>query len=542
VNSVTQSQLPLGDSTEIAGGNPPDGCPTCGAHTLSLGPCLACVARRRKELGDGLYPSPCSTRRVLRDITARRCAWLEWRTGRGVTDQGASFATWGGCNVGAIVEMAAARGVERVYLVGERPHAGDADAFRAWVYDAPEGWDDAGHYLERADLPVLRYSDGTTRVEVLRAAAWSWNDPDPDLCRAAWAGLGHALDERWPGAVLLTTPATTGRELIARTIPRGVTWPTLDPELAELVRSTTGQGRIEFRAPAGPEIPQLVEVDGRTMYGALCSELPGGRPRWVAGEHREGPHARSRVLAHWRVPAGWDHLGLLPAWDADDGVWRYPSTPGERASGWIDGAELHLARRWGWSVAVSESLVWPGYSGAGPLDGWSNRLLTLIAAHTARSAPLGPMVARALRKILIDAVGALVGRSHVVTHSAPLDEGAELPEGARNPRVADGHLIWSEHQPAAWPEMVHPEWSAAIWARCRARMLDGPGAGRTRTGALHVPLDQVLAIRTDALYLTADPRWVDDGRAGRLRVKSVRTGPLPSPRDVAELLSMREGA
>jgi hypothetical protein len=186
---------------------------------------------------------------------------------------------------------------------------------------------------------------------------------------------------------------------------------------------------------------------------------------------------------------------------------------------------------------VHEHLVWP-HKGTGPLDGWARRLLAVIDQAAELPPELAHLVARGARRILIDAIGALVGRPQVVTRSGPAGV-VQLPPGGFSPRVEAGQLIWSERRPPAWPEMVHPEWSAAVWARCRCRMLDGPGPGGVRTGALHVPLGDVVAIRTDALYLTADPGWPDDGRAGRLRVKARHPGPLPAPRSVAELLALR---
>lgn len=523
------------------------GCPECGAgEAPRLGPCGPCQsARRRRLAGAGPVVPPALTRRTLRPLAPRSTAFLQWHSGAGVTETGAAFtAPVPRAPVATIVEMAAAAGVARVFLTGERPHAGDNAAFHRWAHEAPEGWETSGHYLERPDAPVLRFTDPDVgqAVELVRTASWWGSEPSPTLNRAAWVGLADALAGRWAGAVLLSSPATTGRELIARSIVHGAEWPTLPDELATLVRSTSGQGRIEFLAPPAATVPAFVEVDGRTMYGALCRQLPGGVPQWGAGEHQYGPFARCRVLAHWQVPRDWSHIGLLPARDADGG-WSYPSTPGERAQGWLDGAELALARKWGWQVTVSEHVVWPPYKGAGPLDSWASRLLDLIDRHRRSASPADQLVARALRHVLIDALGALVGRDHIVSRSRPLEYGGavELPAGAIAPRVEGDVIVWGERRPPAWPAMVHPEWSAAVWARCRVRMLDGPPVRGVRTGALHVPPERLLAIRTDALYLTDDPGWPDDGAAGRLRVKGRRSGPLPAPSTVAELLALRGG-
>ena len=100
-----------------------------------------------------------------------------------------------------------------------------------------------------------------------------------------------------------------------------------------------------------------------------------------------------------------------------------------------------------------------------------------------------------------------------------------------------GAFVWGESTGVAWPEMVHPEWSASIWAKCRVRLLDGPGVNG-RTGALHVDPQHVVAFRTDALYLASEPAWRDDGRNGRLRCTWRHEGPLRRPTTAAELLAV----
>lgn len=479
----------------------------------------------------------------MRALGPRATGWLDWHTGQLLTDAGGTLTTAPCPPVPELLAAAARLDIARVYLTGPRPFAGDQDGWHRWCHAQPgEGWAVGEHYTERPEAPVLRWQhqDGR-RLEVLRSAAWGCGeDAGPGVCRWAWQALGELVAEHWPGAVLMSTPATTGRELLAWSIPPSAEWPCLPDDVAELVRSTTGQGRIQFLAPLGAELPQLVEVDGRVMYGALCRELPGGPVQRGLGMHRFGPHARARLRASWTVPEGWAHVGLLPAHDGDG--WTYPATPGQQASGWLDGAELHLAQRHGWPVQVHEHLVWP-HKGTGPLDGWALRLLAIIdQAPGLYVEPIAALVGAGARRLVIDTIGALVGRPQRVTRSAPLDQAGELvPAGARMPRVEGDAVVWEETRPAPWPEMVHPEWSAAVWARCRVRMLSGPSSVRgQRTGALHVPLSELVAIRTDALYLTADPGWPDDGRAGRLRVKAVHPGPLPAPRSAPELLALRD--
>lgn len=514
-------------------------CPRCGSEVEQVfyGPCDDCRAQLVERYTPPPAPEPVRppavTRPLHRKITPRSVTYLDWQTGRGIAETGEPVDVGPRAPVRQVLDHLP---TERVYLTGPRPHPTDPGAFRAWAHDAqlPPGWSIADHFTDALARPVLRWrhEDGR-RAELLRAAVWWGESAGPGECLTAHQRLAVLVDERWPGAVLLASPAGTGRELIARSIPEGAEWPTLPAELADLVRSTSGQGRVQFWPPAGDELPALVEYDARLAYPALCKELPGGVPIHGRGEHTAGPYARCRVYARWRVPDDWQHVGLLGSVGADG--WHWADRPGERAEGWIDGVELHLARSHGWDVQVTEHLLWPKHRGAGPLDGWADRLLTL---H--RAARGEPLVQGAIRHVAIDALGALVGARHNVTRSAPLAESPTLPPGASSPRIEGESLVWSERREPPWPEMVHPEWPAAVWARCRVRMLDGPGPRRSRTGALHVPPAELLAIRTDALYLARDPKWPDDGQPGRLRRKSARSGPLPAPQTVGQLLTLKE--
>src|SRR5437870_1138919 len=87
---------------------------------------------------------------------------------------------------------------------------------------------------------------------------------------------------------------------------------------------------------------------------------------------------------------------------------------------------------------------------------------------------------------------------------------------------------WSRGGP-----LSHPEWSAAIWARCRYRLAKA---------LLSVPRDTLLGCCVDALYLTTDPGWEETGKVGEFRVKGRLAGPLPAPRTLADLHRMSDEA
>lgn len=441
--------------------------------------------------------------------------------------------------------------VRRVYVIGDKPPM--AELLRWALGELPDGWEhDRGRHFLEGNLPVLKYRRDRQRVEVHRAAAWfGEGNHEPEDCRSALDHLGRLLAAHFDGATVLATPATTGREAFLRTIPHGATWPVLDDATQELIRTTGGQGRIELvgrscdcghcQGFAGDELPALVEYDGRLMYAALCWGLPIGPVERDERPTFEG-RRRGRYRVTFTVPDGWRHVGLLPVKlpSAGEG-WHYPNAPGSSWETWADGAELLIAERNGWAFQVHERLL---FDTATPLDQWSKRFVKLrqVVAHQAAVGvvpdAVAQLVSAAVRNVLLHAIGAFHGGRHVVTMAAPVSEADQVPAGARNVRLVGDAIVWGEPMPQRWAELAHPEWSAAIWARARARLLAGPRG----VGALAVPASAVVAFRTDALYVTErQPSWeaADDGGAGRLRPKRVVPGPLPAPRSHVELLRRR---
>lgn len=429
------------------------------------------------------------------------------------------------------LKLAPGRRSVRVVLCGPRP-GGDLAGFRSWIVDG-DGWTADGHYLASLTVPVLRYKRDGRTVEMLRAATWlgptRGDTARPDEVREAMERCGEAIRRQFPGSVMLATPATTGRELLVRSLPEGAVWPVLPPELQTLVRSTATQGRIEPLLAPGRH-GGLYAYDGRLMYAALTRRLPGGRWRHGSGplpggrcqpkgcgscRHHGGtsgeacPYRAGRYRVTFRVPPGWAHVGILPALGPDG--WSWPSEPGTVHEGWVDGAELHLAHEHGWSVAVHEWIVWDGYDETGPLDSWTRLLVT---AHDKLHG--NDLAAAAVRAIILHGIGAFHGRGHLVSHHTAWVDAHEVPATAVAIRPEDDGLSWHEDRGTAWPELAHPEWSSAVWARCRARM--------TRE-ALKLPREQVAAIDTDCLHLTAPATFQDNGKPGAFRLK--RRMPLP---------------
>lgn len=466
-----------------------------------------------------------------------------------------------------ILAASLAREAGRVYLTGPAPMdtstgATQAEAVRAWAMQpVGDGWSvsSAGHYLASPTLPTLRFVHASgAKVAVMRAASW-WgeSDADPVTCAAAWRGLGQVLDRvpAFAGAGLADTPATTGRALWLRTIPEGKGYPVLSDELRELIAATSGQGRVELRDPPRVgRVPQLVGhdftyLDGRFMYAALTWGMPVGEPvRWtgdaVAALSDRDRETLLRGRGRWRitatVPAGWEHVGLLMAPRGDD-AWHYPDAPGQTMTTWADGSEVWLAMLNRWPVTIHEGITW---AEGKPLDTWRDALVKVWEAANASPEPAAALAARAVRSILLFALGAFAARSHPITHSAPLDEPPDVPAGTEVRQVGDRWLWQVNAKPSAWSlETAHPEWSATVWARARGRLLSARGVNGQQVGALHLPPAAVVAFSTDALYLAGGaPDWADDGKPGRFRVKGIAPGEFEWPSSYSELYSLRDMA
>lgn len=435
------------------------------------------------------------------------------------------------------------------YLTGPMPDRG----WREWALDGLAPAWQLVHYYDEGATPIMRYERRADRrpVELHHAAEWfGAGDYDAETAEHAWLLLAGRVGATFPGAVLLATPATTGRELFLREIPHGHDYPALDDETQRFLRSTLGQARIESpdvllrdEIRAGErELPGLYEYDGRLMYAALCWGLPCGPPVHDACDAFD-EYATGRYLVDVTVPGGgrdeWrPPFGMLGMRDQAGHI-RFPTDPGLTFSTWCDGAELRLALRTGWSCKVRERFLWPRYTHKGPLDAWANklaamhlRLLEPSLTASDRNRQLVDMVRRAIRQIILTAIGAFQGRERVETRACPIDEPAGVPTAIA--RVEGGHFLWPVTVPPKWPALAHPEWCATVWGRGRARLLEGPNS----VGALH-SVGRVVAFSTDAIYLTRRQRWHDDGKVGRMRLVRASAEPVPLPRSRADLLRVR---
>ncbi|MFE5587146.1 hypothetical protein [Kitasatospora sp. NPDC056531] len=266
--------------------------------------------------------------------------------------------------------LATAPGTERIYITADAPwHDGAErystlkDAVAAWLNTPSERWTTAvgsgrdklaGHFVHQRQ-PVGRYAPAASPegpVTEIRSMG-EWFDPDgADVvtCRDAFRLLWQALRRHWDDAVLMGSPSQTGRDLWSRTIPTTGKWaggyPVLSEELRGLLHATGGQGRTELILPprVPEQLPALVEYDRTFAYEKHLWKSPVGTPRRITAAAFAAMSEAEQVKAlmscsHWNVrvtvPAGWNHVGLLPAPVTGPGSTRLsrarPSRPGRAA-------------------------------------------------------------------------------------------------------------------------------------------------------------------------------------------------------------------
>ena len=467
----------------------------------------------------------------------RATLWLDADTGHGVDDTGAPVRTRGTKRptLADVLALAEACRVERVMLTGSRPRAG-------WLLTKAEGWSHGAHHLDH-ETPVGRYRHAVApvTVEVRRAVEWFGAGAySPAEARAAWESLEAIVSAHVPGARLLASPGATGRELWLRSMPRGDAPPQPSSEVAELIRATSGQHRIErFDPPAaGATMPNLYLLDGRLMYAACVRQLGSGGEMMTGHvaafmlDHNR--YARARYHVRATIPVWWEQVGILPLAGEDRETWTYPADPGRTFTTWADAAEVHLALEHGWKLDVLEGIQ---FTEGRPLDTWAARLLRANdTAAQLEDATQARMVRAGVRWMLLHSIGAWhsTGRTETTVTSGAMRPPAG--EGWGAPELQHGRAVWRRRVPITGRAelMAHPEWSAQVWGRARARVLWAPTAVRGEAaGALLVDAGTLVSIYGDAVMTTTLPEWAtpahDDGAPGRLRLKGHHHGPILWP-------------
>ncbi|WP_329485025.1 hypothetical protein OG618_00235 [Kitasatospora sp. NBC_01246] len=478
----------------------------------------------------------------------------------------------------------AAPGTERVYITAGAPwHDGAErystlkDAVAAWLNTPSERWTTAvgsgrdklaGHFVHQRQ-PVGRYAptaapdSATTEIRSMG----EWFDPDgADVvtCRQAFTLLWQALRRHWDDAVLMGSPSQTGRDLWSRTIPTTGKWaggyPVLSEELRGLLHATGGQGRTELLLPprVPEQLPALVEYDRTFAYAKHLWKSPVGVPRRITAAAFAAMTGQEQVKAlmscsHWNVrvtvPAGWNHVGLLPAPVTGDRAWVYPSAPGTTFTTWAGGAEVHLAlsnHLMPWKVEILGGLL---FEDGKPLDEWGKRLKAAWADLSNLSKLHGDerqrqaayLSSRAVRSVLLFGLGGFAQRPRLVSGTTPLGE--TLPAGVEILGQGDSVVTWQRQAGFSRDPYAHPEWAAYVWSGARAALLDMKyRQGKEvigHAGALHAKPGTVVYFGTDGIALTERQPWPYRGEVGDYLLKGHLTGPIQHPISQEQYLQLR---
>ncbi|MFJ5924299.1 hypothetical protein ACIQF6_17040 [Kitasatospora sp. NPDC092948] len=480
--------------------------------------------------------------------------------------------------------LAAAPGTERVYITAGAPwHDGAEryptlkDAVAAWLNTPSERWTTAvgagrdrlaGHFVHQRQ-PVGRYAPASAPdgpVTEVRSMG-EWFDPDgADVvtCRQAFTLLWQALRRHWDDAVLMGSPSQTGRDLWSRTIPTTGKWaggyPVLSEELRGLLHATGGQGRTELVLPprVPEQLPALVEYDRTFAYAKHLWKSPVGVPRRITAAAFAAMTEQEQTKAlmscsHWNVrvtvPAGWQHVGLLPAPVTGDRAWTYPAAPGATFTTWAGGAEVHLALAnhiAPWKVEILGGLL---FEDGKPLDEWGKRLKAAWADLTNLSKLHGDerqrtaayLASRAVRSVLLFGLGGFAQRPRLVSGTTPIGEA--LPAGAEILGQDDTVVTWQRRAGFSRDPYAHPEWAAYVWSGARAALLDMKyRQGKEiigHAGALHARPGTVVYFGTDGIALTERQMWPYRGEPGDYLFKGHLTGPVQHPATQEQYLKLR---
>lgn len=509
--------------------------------------------------------------------------WVDQTSGQGVTQDGTPVKPVIGDrrkspNLTDLLDTAAGYGANRIMLTGKRPEP--APGIRHWLYVQTPRWKPGSHWINNGP-PTGRFEHETTgfKIEVRTAEEWFGDTSlTPSQARQAWdatAAILRAADER---ARLFNSPAATGANLWALSLPRNVNPVPVDPDIADEIHATSGQHHYDhlvagadfteyedcvplIDASETKKITEFSYVDGRFMYAGVGRELGIGPARRLnrgaAYELLEqNKYARARLHVRFTVPKDWNHVGLLGVKHPDlDKGWVYPNRPGATADTWADASEIHLAQSQGWQIIPHEAVL---FTKARPLDTFTERMTRArkrVQEHPDLHPALRKAIMSALRAIVLHSIGAFAsgGRDETRVATNAFDVPAEYQRGMIRQGKLFVYRVPSSRN-SRTESFYHPELAAQVWGRARARVLYGPSAlGNGTSGALNVPPSTLIGIQGDALFTTSLPSWSlpvangggDDGKTGRLRLQGYLNGSYTTPetrRQRAALQSRAEKA
>jgi hypothetical protein len=303
----------------------------------------------------------------------------------------------------------------------------------------------------------------------------------------------------------------------------------LPEEVQTIIRPNSPQHRIELRGSNEALSRGVVCFDGRCMYLGCCDDIGLAAGRFRHQSTFTGAD-RGKAFVTFTVPRDWKGAGILPVKREDGASWHFPEFGAWET--WADLQEVRVAQKAGWEVNVRECLVWEE---GGPLNEWAKRLQKLYLSFSKSDLTVWPIAARCIRSIALLTIGAMHTPWRKETVEVLPDSPLVTLESAQG-ITPDGNVEvarWTDKGRPA--DEFHPEWTTAIWARARCRVL---------RALLALPPEAILGVRGDAIYL--DGRYVytpeaelpcfrDDGACGRLRLAWADFNPRPRVRSWADL-------
>lgn len=441
-----------------------------------------------------------------------------------------------------LLEACGEKNIDRILFAGKLE-----EMTRDWMMQPlSEGWQFANEFAFKHRVATyarpLGIDRGAYTVSVKLGShreSWFPGCEDQVVMSESW----KALESEWKstGLPLLSSPAATGRALLWETLPckdgAPVEFPSLDDDLAKLIRANSPQHRIEqvICAAEGREsvealLPRCIQYDGRWMYAAMCGldRLPIGEPKRVGGFVKYQPGIYNVTV---QVPKNWNHVGLIPVkgGNLNSGIhWEYPSAPGLRFKTWAFEPELTLALKYGWEIMD----VQDGYAfeKGRPLLGWSDRLVKMRRKFQESAAVLHPYLAStingfaaaAVRQILNHTIGAMhrndFEREEFISGDNFRKWRRENPDLAgsefREPtRVEGGYMVPVFVQDTSRFAIYMPHWTSTLYSLARARVAEW---------ALLCDPSTLVKINGDAIYSTAaqpEIEKLDTQRLGQPRRK-----------------------
>lgn len=520
--------------------------------------------------------------------------YMDFESGNGVTDSGRSFT----CEVStgrkrptlkdkldAVGHLSNQLAAEATLMfTGKVPKAepGDDGQTRHWLLVNTGPWkvDDRGHWLATPPTGRFRHTTTGKYIEVRTAAEWFGSTRlSPAQARETFQVLDGVLGDYFgkylpAGAQtgLMKTPAATGANLWAASLPSSMPLIPVEDDIAEELHATSGQHHLEHSVAGAsmdqhPDVVPMIDpkvlpkldsfsyIDGRFMYASLCRGIglgPGVRLNRSAAADllRDDPYARARYLVRFKVPDQWHNIGIFGVQHPElSQGWYWPNRPGAVGETWVDASEVFVAQKFGWSVDPIEAVVFNkkmpkqrkrfydddhvarrGSTEAKPLDLWSKKLSEgrdSIAADPTLPPLMKKAIGAALRAILIQTIGRFSSRGRGKTMFT--DDPKTIPEQYLSSlkRMGDAYSYFVPQQMTAQQEAFYrPELAVQVWGRGRAKTLYNR-TNEQECGALTMPGSSIIGINGDAIYSSHLPQWAlptdqggaDDGKPGRLRLQ-----------------------